>query len=196
MYTRLTITNVLLALIAAIAGSLLVICKSHYWEMIDALALPFNNSPEYSSIERSSPFTTLYSVIIQYIDSAKSYILDTIITKFGYDISAPFIYIFGVIFVISITYLLLKYKNTCAYIPLIVLIIFGSLFASIKPGVTIEQAGQAISAEHNSAHTDINYVALLRNEEYSELDVHLKKMDENFKSNKLKGSEPFTKSKK
>jgi len=185
MYTRFTITNVLLALIAAIVGSLLVICKSHYWETIDAFALPFYNAPEYSSIERSSPFTTLYSVIIQYIDSAKSYILDTIITNFGYDISAPFIYIFGVIFVISITYLLLKYKNTCAYIPLIVLIIFGSLFASIKPGVTIEQVGQAISAEHSSAHTDINYVALLRNEEYSELDVHLKKMDENFKSNDI-----------
>jgi len=54
--------------------------------MIDALALPLYNAPEYSSIERSSPFTALYSVIIQYIDSAKSYLLDTIITKSGYDI--------------------------------------------------------------------------------------------------------------
>lgn len=185
MYTRFTITNVLLALIAAIAGSLLVISKSRYWEMIDALALPFYNAAEYSSTERSSLFTTLHSVIIQYFDAAKSYVLDTIITKFGYDISVPFLYIFGVIFAISITHLILKYKNTCAYIPLIVLIIFGTLFVSIQPGVTIEQVGQAISAEHNSDHADVNYVALLRNKAYSELDAHLKKMDENFKSNDI-----------
>lgn len=187
MHTKFTLSNIALLFITASVCVLLVLSKIYYWQTIDIFALPFNDGEDLESLLQQSDIELIasagYFEFIMYLDTVKSHLLDTIISLFGFEINALFIALFGMISVLCLIYLFIRRNNRVAYVPLLCCCLSGILFVSIQPEISIKQVGQALSTENDYKDPEINYLDLLREEKYTELDSHLKTAETAFENN-------------
>jgi len=171
MHTKYTPALVLLTLFAIITSTLLVFSKIYYWRVIDFFTLPFFETPDLE--------------MTRYLEVMRSHSLDLLIDVFGYDINAPFIAMFVVVFILCVIYAIAHRKNRAAYVPLICCFVSGMVFATIGPGVTVDRIARAIFEENDYTDPDVNYLDLLRSGKYSELDNYLKNNEKRFSANDI-----------
>ena len=201
MESKFTLSNVTLTILAIIIITILISTKLFYWEVIDLFALPFSEVLSFHGVENLSGHKLwiyiLYTELVQFINAAKSGLLDASITSFGYSIYKPFLLLFGAIFLLCAFYGISKRQNKISIIPMLVCLFGGITYVLLEPVISLESVGQAIVKANDYKDPDIDATYLLKDEKYDELNTRLQTAQQLFENNTIgeyqyaDGYEPF-----